>query len=109
MDAKSEREKQKNDHYTSFHQEYSILQQSDIYKTVLAALEHTHLTHLVWPSDQEVEQGYDGPLKLRPSPRVDCCRGKRLPYNSLTNVCGDEERDAWAQTIARRNKKKLSV
>lgn len=47
-----------------------------------------------------MEEGNDGSLELRPSPRVHRCRREGFPNDCLADVCRYEERDARAQTIA---------
>ena len=55
---------------------------------------------LVRPRGQQVKESDDGPLKLGPTARVDGGRAERPPDDRLADVCGDEEGDARAKTVA---------
>mmetsp|Transcript_59204 Transcript_59204/g.125848 ORF Transcript_59204/g.125848 Transcript_59204/m.125848 type:complete len:316 (+) Transcript_59204:729-1676(+) len=55
---------------------------------------------LVVARDEEVEQGDDGALELRPASRVDGRGAEGLPHDVLANVGGDEEADAAAEPVS---------
>mmetsp|Transcript_44817 Transcript_44817/g.142710 ORF Transcript_44817/g.142710 Transcript_44817/m.142710 type:complete len:313 (-) Transcript_44817:240-1178(-) len=55
---------------------------------------------LVRAGKEQMEEGDDGALELRPTPLVDGGGGERLPDDVLADVGGDEEGDTGAETVA---------
>ena len=55
---------------------------------------------LVGPRDEQVDEGDECPLELRPAPGVDGRGREGLPDDGLADVGGDEEGDAGAQAVA---------
>ena len=54
----------------------------------------------VIPGEKKVEQRHDRALEFGPAASIDGGRGECLPYNRLTDVGRDEERDTGSEPVA---------